>query len=86
MKGDVMSKKPHGGPLFLAAFFAAAAAGFGFLTSLPLHLTIAAKVLLLLYAASLLALAFIPVRGEKRATGPAADTSADQPDKALVKG
>ncbi|MFM2045162.1 MAG: hypothetical protein RLY86_3738 [Pseudomonadota bacterium] len=62
-----MPKPLHMGPLVFAAFFIVATIAMGLIGTLPLHLAVAAKLMMLAYAGLLVALAFAPVKGMKPA-------------------
>jgi len=64
-----MRRKPHKGPVLFSAVFILAAVAMPTIGELPMHLALAAKVLMLFYAAGLLALSFIPVKEDKPRTG-----------------
>lgn len=62
-----MPKMLHKGPLVFSGFFAVASLGMTLFGSLPTHLAVTAKILMLIYAGLLFALAFAPVKEPGRA-------------------
>lgn len=60
-----MPRIRHKGPLVFGAFFALASIGMTVFGTLPTHLALTAKILMLIYAVLLCLLAFAPVKGER---------------------
>ena len=63
-----MPTPQHIGPIIFAGIFVLAAVAMTLFGTLPTHVAIAAKAMMLIYAALLAALAFAPVKGQRPVT------------------